>query len=103
MLRPLLPQSLLAGEPQPGAAQHKLGGGPAAQQEAPPDPAAALRTLGSTVLGAVLIYAVYAERAAVRSGLQRARRGVSAGLAELAGMALSMRVNPVAAAAPALR
>ncbi|PSC76636.1 hypothetical protein C2E20_0914 [Micractinium conductrix] len=96
-------QSLLAGEPQPGAAQHKLGGGPAAQQEAPPDPAAALRTLGSTVLGAVLIYAVYAERAAVRSGLQRARRGVSAGLAELAGMALSMRVNPVAAAAPALR
>ena len=58
-----------------------------------PDP---LPLLGGTVLGAVLLYALYAERQALRRGVRRARRAVAGGLADLLRMALSRSINPLA-------
>lgn len=77
-----------------GAEQPRRG---AAGQQAPlADPAAALHLLGGGVLGAVLLYAVYAERQALGRGARRARQAVVGSVAELLRMAFSLGVNPMA-------
>lgn len=65
-----------------------------------PDP---MQLAGGTVLGAVLLYALYAERQALRRGARRARRAVFDGAAQLLRMAFSLSINPVATSAPAWR
>lgn len=87
-LQPLLPAAALGDGAQAGGSA---------------DAAATLRLLGGSCLGAVLLYAAYAERQAIRQGAQRARRGVAAALGDLARMALSLQVNPLAASAPGWR
>eukprot|EP00887_Chlorella_sp_A99_P003543 scaffold7.g3543.t1 len=51
----------------------------------------------SGVIGLVIAYSLYAERRAVARGLRRARRGVAGALADLAAMAGSLAVSPMAA------
>lgn len=65
-----------------------------------PDP---MQLAGGTVLGAVLLYALYAERQALRRGARRARRAVFDGAAQLLRMAFSLSINPAATSAPAWR
>lgn len=58
------------------------------------DPAASLQLLGGSVLGAALLYSLYAERQALRRGAGRARRAA----ADLIRMALGVKsVDPMAA------
>lgn len=91
LLQPLLPAATQHGGTRPGA------------QPAMADPAATLRLLGGTCLGAVLLYAAYAERQAIQRGARSARRGALGALGDLARMALSLQLNPLAASAPAWR
>ncbi|KAL4425299.1 hypothetical protein ABPG75_009315 [Micractinium tetrahymenae] len=91
VLQPLLPAAERSSSAQESA------------EPVPADPAAALRLLGGTCLGAVLLYAAYAERQAIRRGAQRALRSAAAALGDLARMALSLQVNPLAASAPGWR
>lgn len=65
-----------------------------------PDP---MQLLGGTVLGAVLLYALYAERQSIRRGARRARQAVVTGTVQLLRMAFSLSVNPVATSSPAWR
>lgn len=65
-----------------------------------PDP---MQLLGGTVLGAVLLYALYAERQSIRRGARRARQAVATGTMQLLRMAFSLSVNPVATSSPAWR
>ena len=76
--------------------QHSsVGGGGAVQA---PDPVATLQMVGGGVLGAVLLYALYAERQALRRGASRARRAVSGSVADLLRMAFRLGVSPMPAA-----
>lgn len=98
----------LLGLPQPAPpVEQRRSGGSAATIEAAAapalDPTATLQLLGGTVLGAVLLYSLYAERQALRRGASRARRTVVGGLGDLFSMAFALSVNPMASPAAALR
>ncbi|PRW34005.1 hypothetical protein C2E21_7257 [Chlorella sorokiniana] len=65
-----------------------------------PDPA---QLAGGTVLGAVLLYALYVEQQSIRRGARWARQAVASGAVQLLRMAFSLSINPVATSAPAWR
>jgi hypothetical protein len=56
-----------------------------------------VRQLSKTVLGCVLLYALYAERRAIRRGLGAARRFAAGGAGDLLRMAFALSANPMAA------